>query len=206
VGAFAAVIVVAILGALFMTSEYRRGLIRSTFAATPDRTRVLAAKAAVVGAAAFVPALVGTWVALVVSRHVLRANGNALFPLSGTTELRVIVGTAAIIALTAVLALAAATMLGRSSAAVVAVVVVTVLPYILASSLSGGVSVWLMRLTPAAGFAVQQSVTRYHQVANAYTVLNGYYPLSPLGGLAVLCAWTSLALGCATVLLRRRDA
>jgi hypothetical protein len=206
VGAFPALIVVSALGALFMTTEYRRKLIRSTFAATPERAWVLAAKAAVVGVATFVPAVVGSWVALLVSRHLLRGNGNALFPLSGATEVRVILGTAAVLALTAVLALAVAAMLRRSSGTVVAVVAMTVLPYILALSLSRGVGVWLMRLTPAAGFAVQQSVPRYHQVASAYTVLNGYYPLSPLGGITVMCAWTLLALGGATVLLRRRDA
>ena len=49
-GSFAAVIAVAVLGALFMTAEYRRGLIRLTLAASPRRGRVLAAKAIVIGA------------------------------------------------------------------------------------------------------------------------------------------------------------
>jgi ABC-type transport system involved in multi-copper enzyme maturation permease subunit len=205
IGAFAALIVVAILGALFMTSEYRRGLIRTTFTATPRRERVLAAKALVLATATFVPAVIGTVVATSVSRHVLVRNGNALFPLRATTELRVVLGIAGMIAVTAVLALAVASLTRRSTAAVIAVIATTVVPYILALTLSGSIGTWLLRLTPAAGFAVQQSLTRYYQVANSYLPVNGYYPLAPWAGFAVLCGWTLLVLGAAGWLLRRRD-
>jgi ABC-type transport system involved in multi-copper enzyme maturation permease subunit len=208
IGAFAALIVVAILGALFITAEYRRGLIRTTLAATPARGQVLAAKAIVIGAATFIPGLIGAVAAVVVSRRVLVHNGNALFPISTLTEIRVIVGTAALIAVTAVLALAVGTILRRSAGAVAFVVVAIVVPFILAltPSLSGGIGEWLLRLTPAAGFAVQQQLVHYAQVANAYTPVNGYYPLAPWAGFAVLCAWTAIALSIAHVLLRRRDA
>jgi ABC-type transport system involved in multi-copper enzyme maturation permease subunit len=199
---------VAILGALFITAEYRRGLIRTTLAATPARGQVLAAKAIVIGAATFIPGLIGAVAAVVVSRRVLVHNGNALFPISTLTEIRVIVGTAALIAVTAVLALAVGTILRRSAGAVAFVVVAIVVPFILAltPSLSGGIGEWLLRLTPAAGFAVQQQLVHYAQVANAYTPVNGYYPLAPWAGFAVLCAWTAIALSIAHVLLRRRDA
>ncbi len=80
------------------------------------------------------------------------------------------------------------------------------MPYVLALTLSGSIGSWLLRVTPAAGFAVQQSLTRYHQVANSYLPVNGYYPLAPWAGFAVLCGWTLLALGAAGWLLRRRDA
>jgi ABC-type transport system involved in multi-copper enzyme maturation permease subunit len=36
--------------------------------------------------------------------------------------------------------------------------------------------------------------------------LHRFYPLEPWAGFAVLCAYTALALGLATFLLRRRDA
>lgn len=58
----------------------------------------------------------------------------------------------------------------------------------------------------AAGFAIQQSVPRYEQVANVYTPPFGYYPLSPWAGLGVLCGYTALAMVAAAILLRRRDA
>jgi hypothetical protein len=97
---------------------------------------------------------------------------------------------------------------GRSAAAVTAVIAAIVLPYLLATAglLPAGASQWLLRVTPAAAFAIQQSVPQYPQVTNAYTPFNGYYPLAPWAGFAVLCGWAVLALGLAVFLLRRRDA
>jgi ABC-type transport system involved in multi-copper enzyme maturation permease subunit len=204
-GAFGALIVVAILGGRYITSEYRRGLIRTTFTATPNRSKVLAAKAIVLSTTTFVPSLIGTIAAFVLSRHVQRSNGNALLPISTSTEIRAIVGTAALIAITAVLALALGAIVRRGAAAVTLVVVTTVLPLILALSMSSTISTWLLRVSPAAGFAIQQSVVHYSQVSNNYTPANGYFPLPPCAGLAVLCAWTALAMTIAARLLHRRD-
>ena len=53
IGTFVGLIAVAVVATMFMTAEYRRGLIRTTLAASPRRGRVLAAKALVVGAVAF---------------------------------------------------------------------------------------------------------------------------------------------------------
>jgi hypothetical protein len=65
---------------------------------------------------------------------------------------------------------------------------------------------WLLRVTPAAAFAVQGTSVRYSQVSNAYLPFFGYYPLGPWAGFAVLCGYAGLALALAAVLLRRRDA
>jgi hypothetical protein len=65
---------------------------------------------------------------------------------------------------------------------------------------------WLLRLRPAAGFAIQPPYPSYPQVTASYTPQNGYYPLAPWAGFAVLYAWVALTLGLATYLLRRRDA
>jgi hypothetical protein len=64
---------------------------------------------------------------------------------------------------------------------------------------------WLLRITPAAGFAVQQAVPAYSQVAATYTPNGGYYPLAPWAGCAVECAWAAAALALACYLLRKRD-
>jgi ABC-type transport system involved in multi-copper enzyme maturation permease subunit len=96
----------------------------------------------------------------------------------------------------------------RSAGAVAAVIVLIVLPYILSVSavLPAGAAEWVLRLTPAAAFAVQQSVKAYAQVDQAYTPAFGFYPLAPWAGFAVLCGWAALALGVATYRLKRRDA
>ncbi len=72
--------------------------------------------------------------------------------------------------------------------------------------LPAGAADWLLRLTPAAGFAIQQYVPAYPQVNNLYTPQNGYFPLAPWAGLGVLLLWAALALWLAMYLLRRRDA
>jgi ABC-type transport system involved in multi-copper enzyme maturation permease subunit len=207
IGAFVGLIVLIVLATLFITAEYRRGLIRTTFAASPRRGRVLAAKALVIAAVTFVAGLAGAAVALPLGAHVLRANGNAIYPASTLTEVRLIVGTAALLALAAVLALAIGAILRRSAGAVTAVIAAIVLPYLLAvaSVLPTGATQWLLRLTPAAAFAIQQSLIQYHQVSAAYTPGNGYFPLAPWAGFAVLCGYTAFALGLAAFWLHRRD-
>ncbi len=209
IGTFAGLILIVVVGAMFMTAEYRRGLIRVTLAAIPRRGHALAAKAVVIGAVTFVAGLVSSAVVVVFGQRILRGNGVYVFPVTAVTEVRVIVGTAAVLAVAAVLALAIGAVLRRGAGAVAAVVVVTVLPYLLTVAipvLPVGAADWLLRVSPAAGFAVEQTLPQYPQVSNIYSASAGYYPLAPWAGFAVLCAWTALALGLALYLLRRRDA
>ena len=206
-GVFATLIAVAVIAVLFVSTEYRRGLIRTSLSASPRRGRVLAAKAIVVAGVTFVAGLVAAAVTLPLTRSLLRDNGVALAHVSMKTEVRIVVGTAALIAVVAVLALALGTILRRSVGAVAAVIVLTVLPYLLtmAGVLPVEAARWVLRLTPAAAFAVQQSIPAYPQVDQAYWPSFGFYPLAPWAGFAVLCAWTAVALGLAGHLLRRRD-
>lgn len=207
-GVFIGLIVLIVLGAMFITTEYRRGLIEITLAASPRRGRVLIAKAVVIAAVAFVVGAAAAAVSIPLGNHILRANGNYVYPVSTLTQVRVILGTGALVSLAAVLALALGTVLRRGAGAVTAVIVLIVLPYILAfaSALPPGASQWLMRITPAAGFAIQQTLPQYHQVAYLYTPSEGFYPLAPGAGLAVLGAYALGALVVAHRLLRTRDA
>ena len=209
IGVFAGLIAVAVVAAMFMTAEYRRGLIRVTLAATPGRGRVLAAKAIVIAAVTFAAGLVSAGVVVTFGQRVLRDHGVYVWPVTALTDVRVIVGTAAVLAVAAVIALAIATVVRRSAVAVAAVIVVIVLPYLLTVTiplLPTGPTDWLARVTPAAAFAVQQTLIQYSQVGNVYTPPAGYWPLAPWAGFAVLCAWAAVALALAAYLLNRRDA
>ena len=209
VGTFAGLIVLAVVGAMFITAEYRRRLILVTLAAAPRRGRVLAAKAVVIGTVTFAAALVSAAIAVVLGQRILRGNGAYVYPASTLTQVRVIVGTAAVLAVSAVIALAIGAVLRRGAGAVAVIVAVIVLPYmftVAAPILPAGAAGWLLRITPAAAFAVQQTLIQYPQVSNTYTAAYGYYPLPPWAGLAVLFAWAALALGLGVFLLRRRDA
>lgn len=207
VGTFTGLIAVVVLGAVFMCTEYRRGLIRTTLAAEPRRLRVLAAKAAVLGGATFALGVAAAAIVVVFGQKVLRANGVGLMHTSTLTELRVIAGTGALLAVSAVLALGLGTLLKRSVTAVTVAIVTIVLPYLMAVTvLPVEAGRKLLTFTPAAAFALQQAVKQYPQVDDSYSPATGYFPLSPWAGLAVLIGWTVLVLGAAAVLLRRRDA
>jgi hypothetical protein len=76
--------------------------------------------------------------------------------------------------------------------AVTAVIAAVVLPYFFAvawSVLPTSIAEWLLRVTPAAGFAVEQSIPRYPQVSVDLSPMNGYYPLAHWAGFAVLCGY-----------------
>jgi ABC-type transport system involved in multi-copper enzyme maturation permease subunit len=207
-GTFAALIAVIVVGALFITTEYRKKLIHVTLAASPGRGRVLLAKAIVLGAVTFVAGLAGAFVAVRLGVRLSRANGVYIFPVTSSTELRVALGTAALLATAAILALGVGAIFRSSAGAVTAVIVAIVLPYLLIANpfMPASVANWLTRVTPAAAFAVQQTLVRYPQVANPYTPYNDYYPLAPWAGLAVFAAYAVVSLAVAAVVLHRRDA
>jgi len=208
IGTFFGLIAVAMVGAMFIAAEYRRGLIRTTLTANPRRGQMLAAKAIVLGTVTFVTGLVAAGFALVFGVARVRAS-VPVDPVGVGTEIRIVVGTALLLAVVAVLALALGAVLRRGTGAVAAVIVVIVLPYLLGelpTVLPLNVQEWLLRITPAAAFSLQQAYPRYSQVDGQYTLFGGYYPLAPWVGFAVLCGYAALAVGLATVLLRRRDA
>jgi hypothetical protein len=210
-GSLVGLLTVIALGALFITAEYRRGIIRTTFAASPRRGRVLAAKAIVIGLVTFAAGLAGAAVALPIAENKLHSGGwaSSVYPVWSLTSghgLQIVVGTAGLLAVAAILALSAGAVLRRSAGAIAAVVVLLIVPLILGFILPQGPADWLLRLTPAAAFGLQQGTPHYSQVTSVCQPINGCFPLAPWEGFAVLCAWAAAALGIAVFLLRRRDA
>jgi hypothetical protein len=205
-GLIVGLLVVIVVAAMFVTSEYRRGLIRTTFTAIPARGRDLAAKGLVIGALALSSRVVVMAVVVPLGQHLLRSHGNYVFPTGTLTQARIVVGASALVGIVAIVVTALSAIVRRPAAAITAGVGVFLLPLIVAFAAGGGIADWLLRLTPAAGVSVLQALTQYHQVSYAYTLSNGYYPLSPLAGFAVLCGYSLLALTAATVLLHRTDA
>ena len=65
---------------MFITAEYRRGMIRTTLAASPRRGRVLAAKAIVIGAVTFVAGLVAAAVTIPLGERLLHAQRQPDLP------------------------------------------------------------------------------------------------------------------------------
>ncbi|MEU4563030.1 hypothetical protein AB0F72_32005 [Actinoplanes sp. NPDC023936] len=110
---------------------------------------------------------------------------------------RVAVGAGVAFALCAVMTVQLRQLLRRRWAAVRGSSLLIVLPYVVTSVplLPDPFAQWLLRITPAAGFAALQTVVQYPQVVAHYAPSAGYFPLPWWAGLLVLAAWpAALAL------------
>ncbi|GAB2957107.1 hypothetical protein GCM10027280_52280 [Micromonospora polyrhachis] len=201
VGLAIGLMIVIVLAVRFATRGLRPG--RTGVASLSGRD--LVAKAGVVGPAAFLAGLVAAGITVPLSAQVMRATGTPTVAVPTLTELRLVVGVAALYAVTAVLALSLGALVRRSWAAILVATSMVVLPYVLGALplLPDDVSRWLLRLTPAAGFAVQQTIREYPQVVAHYVPSTGYFPLAWWAGLAVLCGYALVAFGMAIARTRR---
>lgn len=161
--------------------------------------RTLLSRAGVVGAVSFAAGLVAAAVVIPAGSAILRATGGGVVPVPVLVELRVVVGVGLLSAAIAVFALAVAALVRRTWLAVLVVVTAVVLPYAVSvvPLLPDEVSRWLLRVTPAAGFAVQQTAEEFPQVVAHYAPSMGYFPLPWWAGLLVLFGWTAAAVGAA---------
>jgi hypothetical protein len=210
-GSLFGLLMVIALGTLFITAEYRRGMIRWTLTASPRRSRVLAAKAIVIGVIAFAVGLIGTALAFPIADQKLHAEGwtapyYQTLSLTSGVGIQVVVGTAALFGVVAVLSVAIGTLLRRSAGTITTALGLVVFPLVLSFILPPGPASWLLKVTPAAAFGVQQALPQYPQAPTACLPYNGCFPLSPWTGFLVLCAWAAAALGIAMLVLRSRDA
>ncbi|MEU5456242.1 ABC transporter permease subunit [Streptomyces globisporus] len=181
----------AVVGALVMTGEYSSGTIRTTFAARPRRSTVLAAKAALVAGVMYVLALASCTLAYLL--------GDALLPEGRYAQgdpLPALFGIAASFAVAAVLGLAVGTLVRHSAGAVTTVIGLLLLPSLF-GPLFGDAERWIAGLSPTA------ALEKLIQTSDAAADTVG--SLGPWPSLLLVAAYTTaLALG-ALVLLRRRD-
>jgi hypothetical protein len=210
-GSLVGLVALIALSGVFVSSEYRRGMIRTTFAASPRRGRVILAKAIVVGVVAFAAGLVGAAVALTITGPKLRSHGwtPPIYPvvsLGTGTGLRMVAGTAVMLALAAVFTLAVAVMLRRSVGAITVGIALFVGPWLVAAAAGQSVGAFLLRVTPFAATAVDQGVQHYPQSSAVCLASHGCYPLAPWDGVGVLAIWTVAALAVSVCVVRRRDA
>ncbi|GAA2244753.1 ABC transporter [Streptomyces ruber] len=175
------------LGVLVVSSEYGTGMIRTTFTASPQRHRVLAAKLIIFFAVAFVVSALAIGVVGLFSAGLHSGAGGA--PWGGT----VVIG-ALYVSLLGVLALAVGSMLRHSAGAITTMLGVVLVPAILPAFLLISES-----LRPVA-----EKVLEY----NAINSLAAVFDVGGDGGgrqLAVLAVITAAAIAGAFALLDRRD-
>lgn len=186
-------IIMGILGVLTVTGEYSSGMIRVTLAAVPRRLPVLWAKALVVGVSTLVVAVPSAFVAFFLGQAILGDGANV--SLSDPGVLRVVLGSAAYLAGTALLGVGLGALLRHTAGAIGALFGLLLLaPGLLALVLP---SSWSDAIVPYLPSNAGQSFT-------SVVVADGL--LSPWGGALVLVAWIVALVGGAAVLLKRRDA
>lgn len=204
-GALGGLMALIAVGVLFATSEYRKGMIRTTFAAMPSRGRVLAAKALVLGGVAFVLGLAALVASFLLAVPSLKKHGFAppAFPtpsLSDGAVLRVLLLGALFMTGVAVFAMAVGMLLRHSAAAITLAIGLVILPVIAGSILPGTSPRWLMYTTLAGGFATLRTKPPTDTLAEPWALIG------PWTGLGVVWAYAAIGLALAWWRLRRRDA
>lgn len=192
-GVMLAQLAVGVLGVLVVTNEYSSGMIRSTFAAVPQRGLVLAAKASVFAGVLAVFGVLSTFIAFFIGQAIL--DGKSLGTTIGAPgALRTVIGAGLYLAVLGLLAMGLGVIIRHSAGAIAAVFgLILVLPGImtaLPSSWQNAVDKWL---PSNAGQAVWQTFHHAHQ-------------LSPWAGFGIFCAYAAAALLIGGYLLNRRDA
>jgi ABC-2 type transport system permease protein len=194
--------VVAIVAVTAVSGEYGTGMIRLTLTATPRRWRVLAAKAAVTGAATLAAGAVAVLASVLaggvlLARHGIDpAHGYEALSLGHGAVLRAAAGSVLYLALVALLGLGVAAMI-RDSAVAIGTVLGLLFLFPIVAGLAGDPA-WQRHLDQVS----PMTAGLYIQATTDLRAL----PLTPWQGLGVLAAWAAGALLAGGLLLRFRDA
>lgn len=192
-GANLAVLIIGVLGVVVGAREHTSGLIRTTFASVPRRTRVLGSQiGAFVGLVLPVMTL-GSVVGFFGTMAVLEANDAATLTWSDPGVARAVIGTAVYVTAVGVMGIC----LGQ-----------------LMRALGAGIGVLLagIMIIPGLGAMVLpddwDGVLAYlpSSAADAFTTMSGQDLLSPGTGMAVLATWVVALVVGAGLRLKRRDA
>jgi len=181
-----------VLGALAITTEYGSGQIRSTFATTPARGRVLAAKALVLAVVLFLVGTVTALIGYVGGNHFLDRHGIGL-ALEGDV-LRAMYGSGLYLAALGVMSLAVGFIVRHTAAAISLMLALIFVVSGMSPLIPGRVGDWIEKLMPGnAGPSIATPVDFNPNLLDAWT------------GYGVFLAETAIVVAVAWALLRRRD-
>ena len=181
--------IVMIMSALAVTTEYRFGVIRTTFLAAPNRAKVILTKAGFLGVIGLVVGEVLAFAAYGLAKLIK----SDLPGLSTGEDWRQVAGIGLVYALGSVLAVAVGALLRQSAAAIA---LLLLFPLLVEN---------LVGLIPRVGENIQKWLP-FHNADNftgSQTLTDG---LSPWASLLYFAAFTAVVLGLAVVVVNRRDA
>jgi ABC-2 type transport system permease protein len=191
-GVFLAQLAIGVLGILAMTGEFGTGAIRSSFAAVPQRSRVLVAKGAVFAAVTLVISMIAAFAAFFIGQAILDSkHAGATIGAPGVAQ--AVVGVGLYLTVLSLFALALGTILRHTAGAIASLFGILLVLPVLASALPSPWDADVAKYLPGdAGLALAD-------------LSLGPGSLSPWIGFAVFCAWTVALLALAGWLLDRRD-
>ena len=186
-------LIIGVLAALFVGSEYASGLIRTTFGAVARRTRVLRAKAIVFGGATGLAMTLGAFAAFFAGSAVYSGNLPS-HSIGDPGVLRAVLSVGFYGACVALIGIAVGFLVRSTATAIGLLLGLLMLAPLLVDLVPGTVGETLSKIVPSNAGEAMMSVTSPGSL------------LSPMVGLAVLVAWVVGLLTLAAVALRRRDA
>ncbi|MEU3626319.1 ABC transporter permease [Amycolatopsis coloradensis] len=184
---------VVALAALFITSEYASGSIRSTLQWIPVRNRLLAAKSAVLLPVLFGYGVLNTLVGVAISAPLIPARDTSVGDVLATAA-----GMGGYFGLLGLLCLGLGTALRSTAGTLVTVFVLLVMVPMFVGSLGGED---ILNYFP--GFA---GVNAMLSPGEPNPIFGGIAPYAPWVGIVLCTAWAAAGLAAGSTVLRRRDA
>jgi ABC-type transport system involved in multi-copper enzyme maturation permease subunit len=190
-------LIISVLGALAITSEYSTGMIRTSLTVMPRRGVVYAAKAIVLAAVTFALAVPASFVCFFLGQRLL-AGTHMGVTLSQPHVLRAVLLTGLFIVLCSLFAFGVGTLLRHTAGVITAVF---------------GIVFLLPRLAQALPNTWYNDIQRWLPGGNMIGVITGTTPdqqpphmFYPWGEFAVFAGYTAILLALGAFALRRRDA
>ncbi len=186
---------VAILGILFVTSEYSTGMIRASLSAVPRRGRLLAAKLLVYAVVSLVVGEILAFISFFIGQLLLKGSPPAPYVTLGDHNvLRAVATTGLYLAVLSIIGIGLGTLVRSTAGAISSIVALLfVLP---------GVA-------QALPTSLRRTVTKYWPTEagrQVVQVVPGSHTLGPWAGFADMCIFAVIVVAIAAAVLQRRDA
>jgi ABC-2 type transport system permease protein len=190
-------LIIMVLGALTITSEYSTGMIRTSLTTMPRRVTLFAAKGAVFGSVALILGLATSFLSFFTGQAILSTQ-NVNTTLGQPNVLRTVIGGALFLAVCGMLSFGIGALLRHSAAAIATGIGLMFVLWILSGFLPGPPSSWAADVDKWIPFDAGSGI--WEQQAN------GVNPFSPWTGFAVFCGYAAVAIIAGLILFRKRDA
>ena len=188
VGVLFGALVLGALGVRAITAEYSTGMIRTTAAAMPHRSSIVAAKVVVTATVPFVTALIANAAGFTAGQAVLRNEGIGVSPASGDGITAIVLGAVAVSAF-AVIGVGLGTIVKRAALANILIALVVI----------GG------QLVGTAIPSASQRYLPFSALQASVTVLRTGDLLPAAAATALLVGYALVGVAVATYVIERRD-